>query len=47
MNDWKDYKLGDLYDVSSGLSKSADQFGSGFVFISFKDVFNNYFIPEF
>ena len=47
MNEWKDYKLGELYDVSSGLSKSADQFGSGFVFISFKDVFNNYFIPEF
>jgi len=46
MSEWKEYKLGDLYDVSSGLSKSADEFGFGHTFISFKDVFNNYFIPE-
>lgn len=47
MSEWKEYKLGDLYDVSSGLSKNADQFGFGNTFISFKDVFHNYFIPEF
>lgn len=46
MSEWKEYKLGELYDVSSGLSKSADQFGFGHTFISFKDVFWNYFIPE-
>lgn len=47
MNEWQEHKLGDLYDVSSGLSKPADQFGFGHTFISFKDVFNNYFIPEY
>lgn len=47
MSEWQEYKLGDLYDVSSGLSKPADQFGFGHTFISFKDVFNNYFIPEY
>jgi len=46
MREWKEYTLGDLYKVSSGLSKSADQFGFGHTFISFKDVFWNYFIPE-
>lgn len=47
MSEWKEYKLGELYDISSGLSKAADEFGFGHTFISFKDVFNNYFIPEF
>lgn len=46
MSEWKEYALGDLYNVSSGLSKAADQFGFGTTFISFKDVFNNYFLPE-
>ena len=46
MSEWKEYTLGDLYKVSSGLSKAADQFGFGHTFISFKDVFWNYFIPE-
>ena len=46
MSEWKEYKLGELYNVSSGLSKAADQFGFGHTFISFKDVFWNYFIPE-
>lgn len=46
MSEWKEYKLGDAYDFSSGLSKSADQFGYGNEFLTFKDVFNNYFLPE-
>lgn len=37
--------LGELYESSSGLSKSADQFGYGQPFLSFKTVFNNPIVP--
>jgi type I restriction enzyme S subunit len=43
--EWKIVKLGELYDVSSGLSKEAKEFGFGSPFLSFKTVFNNYYIP--
>lgn len=43
---WKEIKLGDYYDIRSGLSKPASEFGKGFPFLSFKEVFNNYFLPE-
>lgn len=43
---WAETALGELYDVSSGLSKSKESFGFGETFISFKDVFNNWFIPN-
>ena len=36
----------ELYVSSSGLSKASDQFGYGFPFLSYKDVFNNYYAPE-
>ncbi len=39
------YKLTELYDVSSGLNISADKFGFGQPFLSFKDVFNNHETP--
>ena len=40
-------KLGDLYDVASGLSKSAKEFGNGgYPFLSFKTIFYNYFLPD-
>ena len=45
MTDWNEFQLGDLYDVSSGLSKAKEEFGFGYTFISFKDVFWNYFLP--
>ena len=45
MSEWKEYKLGDLYDVHNGLSKGGKFFGSGYPFLSFKTVFNNYFLP--
>ena len=45
MEEWKEYKLGDLYDVHNGLSKGGKFFGSGYPFLSFKMVFNNYFLP--
>ena len=46
MEEWKIYKLGDLYKVHNGLSKGGNFFGSGFPFLSFKIVFNNYFLPQ-
>lgn len=46
MSEWQKYKLGEVYSFSSGLSKSSDQFGYGFDFLTFKDVFNNYFLPD-
>ncbi|GIT78482.1 hypothetical protein LLS1_01510 [Leifsonia sp. LS1] len=38
--------VGKLYDPSSGLSKSGDQFGFGHPFLSFKTVFNNAVVPS-
>jgi len=43
---WKDYQLDEVFDFASGLSKSADQFGYGYDFLSFKDIFDNYFVPN-
>lgn len=43
---WQEYKLGDLYEVHNGLSKGSKYFGSGYGFLSFSTVFNNYFIPD-
>lgn len=38
--------MGEVYHFSSGLSKSADQFGSGSPFLSYKTVFNNMSVPS-
>ena len=46
MSKWQQVKLGELYDVHNGLSKSRDAFGSGYPFLSFSEVFNNYFLPQ-
>lgn len=46
MSEWKEYSFKDIYDFSSGLSKPASEFGSGYPFLSFKEVFNNYFVPD-
>ncbi|GEB72201.1 type I restriction enzyme, S subunit [Pseudoalteromonas carrageenovora] len=42
---WKKESLTEHYDIRSGLSKPAKDFGSGFPFLSFKNVFYNYFTP--
>lgn len=39
-------KLGELYEVHNGLSKGGKFFGSGYPFLTFSTVFNNFFIPE-
>lgn len=45
-NEWNTYNLDEVYDFSSGLSKSSKEFGFGYPFVTFKDVFYNYFIPQ-
>jgi type I restriction enzyme S subunit len=44
--EWVTSSLLDHYEVRSGLSKPATDFGSGYPFLTFKDVFYNYFTPE-
>ena len=46
MSEWKESTLDEEYEFTSGLSKSRDQFGFGHGFVSFKDVFYNYFLPS-
>ena len=45
MSEWKISTINELYDFASGLSKPRDQFGFGYPFLSFKDVFYNYTLP--
>ena len=44
--EWKEYKLDEVYEVSNGLSKKREEFGFGYEFLAFTDVFNNYFVPQ-
>lgn len=46
MSKWKKVKLGKLYNVHNGLSKGRQFFGSGFPFLTFSNVFNNWFLPN-
>ena len=46
MSEWKKVKLGELYEVHNGLSKGRQFFGSGYPFLTFSTVFNNWFLPE-
>ncbi len=46
MSDWNRIRLGDLYTVHNGLSKGRQFFGKGYPFLTFSDVFNNWFLPE-
>lgn len=43
---WKEHHLDEVYDFASGLSKGAEEFGHGYEFLGFKDIFHNYFVPE-
>ena len=43
--EWRTAPLESLYDFGSGLSKAREEFGFGYGFLSFKDVFHNYFVP--
>jgi type I restriction enzyme S subunit len=46
MPEWRVHTLSEVYDFASGLSKPRSEFGSGFPFLSFKDVFYNRFVPK-
>ena len=46
MSEWKKVKLGELYEVHNGLSKGRQFFGKGFPFLTFSNVFNNWFLPK-
>ena len=43
---WEKVKLEELYTVHNGLSKGGKFFGTGYPFLTFSTVFNNYFIPD-
>src|SRR5437879_1334928 len=45
-NSWSTVPLSELYEFGSGLSKPRSEFGFGYGFLSFKDVFENYFVPD-
>lgn len=42
----KEYRLSDLYQMSSGISSTPEQAGHGYPFVSFSTIFNNYILPE-
>ena len=44
--EWKEYKLGEIFDFNNGLSKGGKFFGHGYDFVSFKTVFKNHFLPN-
>lgn len=44
--EWTTISLDELYEFRSGLSKPRSAFGSGYPFLSFKDVFYNTFVPR-
>jgi type I restriction enzyme S subunit len=46
MNDFDEYKLDELYSISSGISSKPEQAGHGTPFLSFKTIFNNFYLPE-
>lgn len=46
ISEWKEVPLSLLYDFRSGLSKPRSEFGFGHAFLSFKDVFYNFFVPD-
>ncbi len=43
---WIEKKADELYVCSSGLSKAADQFGFGYPFLSYSDIFHHYYVPK-
>jgi type I restriction enzyme S subunit len=43
---FKSYQLDEVFEFRSGLSKPKSAFGSGFPFLTFTDVFYNYFVPD-
>ena len=44
--EWEVEKVDNLYEISSGLSKPRNEFGFGYPFLSFKNIFDNFSLPE-
>jgi type I restriction enzyme S subunit len=44
--EWTTVPLEELYEFSSDLSKPRSEFGTGYPFLSFKDVFYSFFVPH-
>ncbi|MFM9959845.1 MAG: restriction endonuclease subunit S [Planctomycetaceae bacterium] len=44
--EWTTARLSERYEFSSGLSKPRSEFGFGYCFLTFKDVLDNYFVPD-
>ena len=42
---WEIENVDNLYEISSGLSKSRDEFGFGYPFLSFNEIFYNFTLP--
>jgi type I restriction enzyme S subunit len=45
MNNFSTHKLSEIYTISSGISTTKEQAGHGAPFVSYSDVYNNYFLP--
>ena len=46
MNKLKEYKLNELYSMSSGISSTKEQAGHGFPFVTFRDILIIYFYQK-
>lgn len=46
MNNLKEYRLCELYTMSSGISSKKEQAGKGYPFVSFRDIFKNPILPN-
>jgi len=44
--EWEIDGIETIYNISSGLSKPREEFGSGFPFVSFMDIFSNFSLPK-
>ena len=45
MDNLKNYKFSELYEMSSGISSKPEQAGHGYPFVSFSTIFKNHFLP--
>lgn len=44
--EWRTSKICDLYEIGSGISITPDKYGSGYPFLTFKDIFNSPYIKD-
>lgn len=46
MSSFQRFQFGDIFDVASGLSKPREDFGFGHPFVSYRDIYHNYFLED-